>query len=232
VAVQRALTREGYAADRVCTGEHFLAAVATHPYDFVILDLGFPDAVGDELLQQLRSKHPLMPVIVITARGGIDDRVTLLDLGADDYLVKPFDLDELTARIRSVLRRQPAREVSEAASIHGPLRLYPKCHAATWNGQGVTLSPREFWVLEALVRKRNQILSRGELEDALYGWGEEVDSNAIEVHVHYLRRKLGSGVIQTVRGVGYQLAPLTGPAVADGPLQGLRNGDVKGTAIP
>ena len=208
-AVQRALTRVGYAVDWVCTGAHFLASLATHQYDFVVLDLGFPDALGEDLLARLRAKHPNLPVIVTTARGGIGDRVALLDLGADDYLVKPFDLDELTARVRTVLRRLPAGDANEGAFSHGPLRLFPKRHAATWNGQDVTLTNREFWVLETLVRKRNQVLSRSQLEEALYGWGEEVDSNAIEVYIHYLRRKLGSGLIQTVRGVGYQLAPLT-----------------------
>ena len=211
-AVQRALTRAGYAVDWVRTGAHFTVSIATHQYDFVVLDLGFPDADGEDLLQNLRDKHPHLPLIVTTARGGVIDRVSLLDLGADDYLVKPFDLDELTARIRSVLRRVPADDANEGAFCHGPLRLYPKRHAATMNGQSVALTHREFWVLEVLVRKRNQILSRGQLEEALYGWGEEVDSNAIEVYVHYLRRKLGPSLIQTVRGVGYQLAPLTAHA--------------------
>jgi DNA-binding response OmpR family regulator len=209
VAVHRALSRAGFAVDWVRTGTHFGASIATHKYDFVILDLGFPDASGDELLRCLRAKYPLMPVIITTARGGVQDRVTLLDLGADDYLVKPFDLDELTARVRTVLRRLPTGDADEGAFSHGPLRLYPKRHAATWNGNPVTLTHREFWVLEVLVRKRNQVLSRSQLEEALYGWGEEVDSNAIEVYVHYLRRKLGADLIQTVRGVGYQLARLS-----------------------
>lgn len=208
IAVQRALTRAGYATDWVRSGAHFIVSIATHQYDFVVLDLGFPDAAGDELLRRLRAKNPHLPVIVITARGGVHDRVTLLDLGADDYLVKPFDLDELTARIRTVLRRIPVAHGDEDACSYGPLRLYPKRHTATWHGTAVTLTHREFWVLEALVRRRNQVLSRAQLEEALYGWGEEVDSNAIEVYIHYLRRKLGSDLIHTVRGVGYQLAQL------------------------
>ena len=207
-AMQKVLTRVGYAVDWVCTGAHHcMASLATHQYDFVVLDLeGTSDITGDELLERLRAKHPRLPVIVTTARGGVADRVTLLDLGADDCLVKPFDLDELAARIRSVLRRLPTGDADEGASSHGPLRLYPKRHAATLNGEPVTLTHREFAVLDALVRKRNQVLSRSQLEEALYGWGEEVDSNAIEVYIHYLRRKLGSGLIQTIRGVGYQLA--------------------------
>jgi DNA-binding response OmpR family regulator len=208
-AVQRSLARAGYAVDWVVSGAHFTASLATHEYDFVVLDLGFPDALGDDLLRQLRIKHPRLPVIITTARGGVGDRVNLLDLGADDYLVKPFDLEELAARIRTVVRRVPTGDASEGAFSHGPLRLFPKRHAATWNGEPVDLTQREFWVLETLVRKRNQILSRSQLEEALYAWGEEVDSNAIEVYIHYLRRKLGAQLIHTVRGVGYQLAPLS-----------------------
>jgi DNA-binding response OmpR family regulator len=211
-AVQRGLSRAGFAVDWVLTGAHFLASVATHEYDFVVLDLGFPDALGENLLRELRVRHPQMPVIITSARCAIGDRVNLLELGADDYLVKPFDLDELAARIRSVFRRVPTGDAGEGAFSHGPLRLFPKRHAATWNGEPVELTQREFWVLEALVRKRNQILSRAQLEEALYSWGEEVDSNTIEVYVHYLRRKLGAGLIQTVRGVGYQLAPLVAHA--------------------
>jgi DNA-binding response OmpR family regulator len=208
VAVQRALVRNGFAVDWVRTGKDFSLSIETHRYDFIVLDLGLPDARGEALLHQARLKQPQLPAIVITARGRVNDRVALLDLGADDYLVKPFDLDELAARIRSVLRRVPLDAASEGACGHGPLRLYPQRHCATWNGQPVPLTRREFWVLEALVRKRNQVLSKRQIEEALYGWGEEVESNAIEVYVHFLRRKLGPNVIQTIRGVGYQLAPM------------------------
>jgi DNA-binding response OmpR family regulator len=207
-ALQRVLGRPGYAVDWVQKGSDFSLVVTTHHYDFVVLDLGLPDASGEVLLKHLRATQPFLPVIVISARGGVHDRVMLLDLGADDYLVKPFDLDELIARIRCVLRRAPADSGSEGAFSHGPLQLYPQRHCATWNGEPVALTHREFWVLETLVRKRNQVLSRGQIEEALYGWGEEVDSNAVEVYVHFLRRKLGAHVIQTVRGLGYQLAPL------------------------
>jgi DNA-binding response OmpR family regulator len=193
----------------VCSGAHFRASIATHEYDFVVLDLGLPDARGEDLLQHLRAKQPQVPIVITTARGGVQDRVALLDLGADDYLVKPFDLDELTARVRTVLRRVAPGDACEGAFSHGPLRLYPKKHTATWSGKAVSLTHREFWVLEALVRKRNQVLSRSQLEEALYGWGEEVDSNAIEVYIHYLRRKFGPDVIHTIRGVGYQLGQLS-----------------------
>jgi DNA-binding response OmpR family regulator len=208
-AVQCALSKAGYAVDWVTTGRHFTLSLHTHDYGIVVLDLGFPDAIGDDLLRHLRSTHATLPVIVITARCTVHDCVLLLDLGADDYLMKPFDLDELIARVRSVLRRTPSGSGSEGAFSYGPLQLFPKRYTATWNGRAIPLTHREFGVLEALVRKRNQVLSRDQLEEALYGWGEEVDSNAIEVYVHYLRRKLGADVIRTIRGIGYQLAPLT-----------------------
>lgn len=207
-AVHKALNRVGFAVDWVQSGRHFENSLATHHYDFIILDLGLPDERGENLLRQLRGRRQRTPVIVVTARGGVQDRVALLDLGADDYLVKPFDLDELAARVRSVLRRAPVDDGSDGALEHGALRLYPKRFCVTWNEEPVPLTHREFWVLEALVRNRNQVMSRSQLEEALYGWGEEVDSNAVEVYVHYLRRKLGPELIQTVRGVGYQLAPV------------------------
>ncbi len=207
-AVHKALGRSGFAVDWVRSGAHCLSSLATHHYDFVLLDLGLPDQRGEELLKQLQAGRRHVPVIVMTARGGVQDRVTLLDLGADDYIVKPFDLDELAARVRSVLRRAPVSDGSDGALEHGPLRLYPKRFHVTWQGQPVPLTHREFWVLEALVRNRNLVMSRAQLEETLYGWGEEIDSNAVEVYVHFLRRKLGPELIQTVRGVGYQLAPL------------------------
>ena len=207
-ALQKGLSRAGFAVDWVLKGRDFSDSLATQRYDFVILDLGLPDHSGESLLQELRGKHKRMPVIVVTARGGIHDRVALLDMGADDYLVKPFDLDELTARVRSVLRRSPVDDDKAGAFAHGPLRLYPQRHCATWEDEPVSLTRREFWVLEALVRRKNQVSTRAQLEEALYGWGEEVESNAIEVYIHFLRRKLGAGLIHTIRGVGYQLAPL------------------------
>jgi DNA-binding response OmpR family regulator len=207
-AVQSSLTRSGHAVDWVRTAADSALSMSTHVYDLLILDLGLPDLSGEEVLRRLRGKRSALPVIVTTARGGINDRVALLDLGADDYLVKPFDLDELNARIRSVLRRSPLDDGRDGALTYGPLQLFPHQHSANWYGEQVTLTHREYCVLEALVRKRNHVLSRAQLEEALYGWGEEVDSNAVEVYVHFLRRKLGANLIQTVRGVGYQLAAL------------------------
>lgn len=207
-AVQSHLTHSGFAVDWVQTGKDFSEAVRGHHYDFVVLDLGLPDGDGEELLRQLHEKQRKIAVIVVTARGSVFDRVKLLDLGADDFMVKPYDMDELTARIRSVLRRQPSDDADAGASVHGPLRLYPLRLMATWEGQPVTLTHREFWVLEVLVRRKNQVLTRAQIEEALYGWGEEVESNAIEVYVHMLRRKFSADLIHTIRGVGYQMAPV------------------------
>lgn len=206
-AVQHHLTHAGFAVDWVQTGQDFSEAIKGHHYDFVILDLGLPDCDGETLLTQLQQKQRRVPVIVVTARGSVFDRVKLLDLGADDFVVKPYDLDELTARVRSVLRRQPSDDADEGAAVYGPLRLYPLRLVATWEGQPIPLSHREFWVLEVLVRRKNQVLTRAQIEEALYGWGEEVESNAIEVYVHMLRRKFSANLIHTIRGVGYQIAP-------------------------
>lgn len=207
-ATHKSLSRSGFAVDWVRTGHDFDTAIANHHYDFVVLDLGFPDTSGEILLQRLHTKNPRTPVIVVTARGSIQDKVSLLNMGADDFLVKPFDLDELTARIRSILRRLPTEDADSGAAVHGPLTLFPLRFTATWNGEPVPLTHREFWVLEVLVRRKNQVLTRAQIEEALYGWGEEVESNAIEVYIHLLRRKFGSNLIHTIRGVGYQIAPL------------------------
>jgi DNA-binding response OmpR family regulator len=206
-ALRTALTRAGFAVDWVLKGRDFSDSMMTQRYDLVVLDLTLPDASGEELLRSLRTKHPRLPVIVVTARGGVRDRVNLLDMGADDYLVKPFDLDEMIARTRSVLRRSPSDDEEADTYTHGLLRLNPQRHTATWNDEPIALTRREFCVLQILVRRRNQVSTRAQLEEALYGWGEEVESNAVEVYVHFLRRKFSPGLIHTVRGVGYQLAP-------------------------
>jgi DNA-binding response OmpR family regulator len=207
-AVQKHLGHDGFAVDWITSGKDFTEAVNCHTYDFVILDLGLPDMPGEVLLQRLHSAQMDVRVIVTTARGSISDRVSLLNKGADDFLVKPYDLDELTARIRSLLRRLPIADADANASSHGPLRLFPLRLAATWDGVEVPLTHREFWVLETLVRCKNQVLSRHQIEESLYGWGEEVESNAIEVYVHMLRRKFRPDLIHTIRGVGYKIAPV------------------------
>jgi DNA-binding response OmpR family regulator len=207
-AVQIQLGRAGFAVDWVRNGKDFTEAVNIHRYDFVVLDLGLPDTTGEVLLSRLNHAQTSVRVIVVTARGSIHDRVTVLNMGADDFLVKPFDLDELTARVRCLMRRLPTDDADAGASVHGCLRLFPLRLAATWDGTDVPLTHREFWVLEFLVRRKNQILSRSQIEEALYGWGEEVASNAVEVYIHMLRRKFRPDLIHTIRGAGYKLGPV------------------------
>jgi len=206
-AVQKGLARSGYAVDWVRTGGDVAPSMRTHLYECVLLDLGLPDIGGESVLKSVRLRDPGVSVIVMTARGGVQDRVALLDIGADDYMVKPIDLEELTARLRAVQRRRQKTDEGGAELMHGALKLFPSRRMATWRGETVVLTNKEYWVLETFMRKKNQILSRGQLEEALYGWGEEIGSNAVEVYIHYLRRKLGNGVILTIRGMGYQLGP-------------------------
>ena len=207
-AMQISLLRAGYAADWVRSGRDFDTAMSTHRYGCAILDLGLPDRPGEELLHEARSRRTRIPFIVVTARGGIQDRIALLDAGADDYLTKPFDLDELTARIRSVTRRAAESESEEETLSYGNLHLSPATYVATWNGKDILLTHREYAVLEALVRRKGQVLTRARLEEALYGWGEEIGSNTVEVYIHFLRRKIHYGIIETVRGLGYQLSSI------------------------
>ena len=206
-AVHKGLARSGYAVDWIRNGADLALAMRIHLYECVLLDLGLPDVSGESLLKAIRMRDPGVSVIVMTARGGVQDRVALLDIGADDYMVKPVDLDELTARVRAVQRRRLVANEGGAELEHGALRLYPSRRVATWRGETVALTNKEYWVLETFLRKKNQLLTRAQIEEALYGWGEEIGSNAVEVYIHYLRRKLGAGVIHTVRGVGYQLGP-------------------------
>jgi DNA-binding response OmpR family regulator len=207
-AVRKTLTKEGFAVDWVTTGRDFFEAVSCNQYDFAILDFCLPDDSGDSILKHIRAKLPQLPIIMVSSCSHICQRISLLEQGADDYLVKPLDLDELTARIRCVLRRLPDEKFNCATSEHGPLQLFSQRSCACLNGRSVTLTHREFWLLEVLVRKKNKIVSRSEIEDALYAWGDEVESNAVEVYIHRLRRKLSADLIHTIRGVGYQLAPL------------------------
>ena len=199
--VRAGLAQEGYAVDWVRDGRAAQTALASGGYDLLVLDLGLPGVPGLELLDALRRAHNNLPVLILTARDSVADRVKGLDSGADDYLVKPFDLEELTARVRVLLRRGAGR----AAPVirHGDIVLDPASHAVTLKDKPVELSPREFAVLRELLENAGQVLSRARLEQSLYGWDREVESNAVEVHVHYLRRKLGSGLIKTLRGIGY-----------------------------
>jgi DNA-binding response OmpR family regulator len=204
-AIQRALVQFGYAVDWARSGKQVLPLLKTYEFACVLLDLGLPEISGDKVLESIRDHALRVSVIVITARGGMVDRVRLLNVGADDYMVKPIDLDELSARVRAVLRRDHGEPHGQKEIGYAGLKLFPDTRTATWFGKLTPLTKREFWLLETLVRRKSEILSRRQLEEALYGWGEEVESNAIEVYVHHLRQKFSPSLIQTMRGLGYQL---------------------------
>ncbi len=199
----KGLRGEGFTVDWVQDGRSAELALETTSYALVLLDLGLPKKDGLAVLHGWRRRDLTVPVLILTARDAVPDRVKGLDSGADDYLVKPFDLSELLARMRALLRRQAGR-VRELVEIGG-VRLDPAAHTVEYQGQPVALSAREFALLHALLEQPGVVLSREQLEEQLYGWGEEVESNTIEVHIHNLRRKLSPGVIRTVRGVGYRL---------------------------
>jgi len=205
-AVVAGLHEQGYAVDWVRDGHEAELALAHAVYDVALLDLGLPRRDGLEVLKGVRRAKNDLPVLIITARDSVADRIAGLDSGADDYLVKPFDLDELLARTRAVIRRHGGRGQSEI--IYGALSVDPVQRRVVFHGAEVELSPREFAVLEALMKEPGAVVSRERLEDAVYGWGEEIGSNSIEVHVHHLRRKLASDLIRNVRGVGYRVARL------------------------
>ena len=200
-SVQIGLKKESYAVDWVRDGIAAELALANDVYDVLLLDLGLPRKNGLDVLAGLRAKKKDIPVLILTARDAVADRVKGLDGGADDYLVKPFDLDELTARVRALLRRRGGR--ASPIIEHGALKVDPVSPEVSLNGQPVALSAREFALLSALLERPGVPLSRKQLEDRIYGWGEEVESNAVEVYIHALRRKLGSEWIKNVRGVGY-----------------------------
>jgi DNA-binding response OmpR family regulator len=203
-AVRDALVQDGYVTDWLRDGQRADAALAAGQYDLVLLDLGLPGKDGLEILRSLRMRRQAMPVIVITARDAVESRIAGLDAGADDYIVKPFDLDELAARIRSALRRSAGRPEPELAL--GDVSINLARRAVLRGGKPVTLSAREYAIVEALALRPGAILSRGQLEQRMYGWGEEVESNAVEVHIHAIRKKLGADFIRNVRGVGYYIA--------------------------
>ena len=204
-AVQSALKDAAYATDWVKDGAVAMSALAVQHYDAVLLDLGLPGKGGLEILRAIRNKGDSTPVLIITARDELDDRVRGLDGGADDYVPKPFAMAELLARMRAVLRRRSGNAVPLLVSAR--LTLDPATHEATVNGgEAVSLSSREFALLQALMARPGAILSRADLEDRVYGWGEEVESNAIDFLIHSLRKKLGSDAIKNVRGVGWMVS--------------------------
>jgi two-component system response regulator QseB len=200
-SVQSGLKQDGYSVDWVRDGIAAELAMANGVYELLLLDLGLPHKSGLDLLESLRKSGASLPVLVITARDSVADRVKGLDAGADDYLVKPFDLTELSARIRALLRRQGGR--SSPVLEHGQLLLNPATHEVMLGGAPVNLSVREFALLHAFLEQPGVPLSRAQLEERLYGWDEEIESNVVEVYIHSLRRKLGAEWIRNVRGVGY-----------------------------
>lgn len=195
------LGHDGYSVDWLRDGTSAEAALRSEPYDLMVLDLGLPGRSGLQVLKALRGTGSDLPVLILTARDTVADRVAGLDSGADDYLVKPFDLDEMLARLRALLRRRTGRATPEIH--HGAMLLDPAAHSVTLDGSAVEISPREFAVLQLLLENRGKVLSRSRLEEGLYSWQSEVESNAVEVYIHHLRKKLGQTLIRTIRGVGY-----------------------------
>lgn len=202
--VEAGLRAHGLAVDSVGTAGLAEAALSTVNWDVVVLDLGLPDEDGMSLLKRLRAGGMALPVLILTARDAVEHRVAGLRAGADDYLLKPFDLGELVARLQALLRRAAGRSVDVIE--HGALRLDPASGEVSLNGSAVVLSRRELALLAALLQARGRILSPDQLKDSLYDFSEEIESNALSVHIHHLRRKLGADVIETVRGVGYRFS--------------------------
>lgn len=204
--LRQALQEDGYAVDWVTDGQAGKLALDTagEGYALVLLDLGLPRKSGLDLLKEIRRAGNKVRVLIVTARDAVADRVAGLDAGADDYLTKPFSLDELGARMRAVLRRDIARE--DNVLRHRELALDTAGRSVTHGGRAVDLSAREFALLAALLERPGAALSKSQLEERIYKWGDEIESNAVEVHIHHLRRKLGAGAIRTIRGVGYALA--------------------------
>jgi len=203
LAVRQGLLQDGYAVDWVRDAAEAELVLGVEPYEVVLLDLGLPDRSGLEVLSALRRSGNEAAVLILTARDAVANRIAGLDAGADDYLVKPFDLDELSARIRAVQRRRQGR--AEPLLVHGQLSLNPASRECLYRGTSIVLSAKEFSLLKALLERPGTVLSRAQLEERLYGWGDEIESNAVEVHIHNLRKKLGAETIRTLRGVGYLL---------------------------
>ena len=202
--IQAGLKQAQYTVDWFVEGQTGEQALLTESYDALVLDLTLPKKSGLTILKALRDRGAQLPVLILTARDTLADKVLGLDSGADDYLVKPFDLDELTARLRALLRRHSGR--ASATLNYGDLCLDPATHTLTQAGQPVELSPREFAILQQLLENPGRVLSRACLEASLYGWDRFIESNAVEVHIHHLRKKLGKHLIHTIRGVGYRIA--------------------------
>lgn len=204
--LQAGLRQAGYTVDWLRDAASAEAAVASEHYELMVLDLGLPDRSGMTVLKALRQRGNDLPVLILTARDAIEDRVHGLDGGADDYMLKPFDLDELAARLRALLRRHGGRADNKIR--HGEIELDPVAHAVSLASKVVDLPPREYAVLQLLLENCGRVMSRSRIEESLYSWDGEVESNAIEVYIHHLRKKFGSELIRTVRGVGYIIDPV------------------------
>lgn len=198
------LRQAGFAVDWLRDGHSADQALQSESFDLIVLDLGLPRLSGMEVLNRARSRGQTMPILILTARDATGDKVSGLDAGADDYLVKPIDLDELSARIRALTRRSAGR--AAPLLTHGELSIDLAAHCVTFAGQEVELSSREFSLLQILIENAGRVLTRTQLEQSIYGWRDEPDSNALEVHIHHLRKKLGSDLIRTLRGVGYTIS--------------------------
>ncbi|GAB6139730.1 two-component system response regulator PrmA [Methylosoma difficile] len=195
------LTMEGYAVDWLTNGRLADEALKVNSYDLIVLDWNLPDMDGISILKALRSRKNETPVMVLTARDTIPDRVMGLDSGADDFVIKPFELDEVCARLRALARRNEGR--SAPTIEHRGIVLDPAAHQITWHGEKIELSQKEFEILSFLMSNIGKVVSRARLEETLYSWNSDIESNTVEVHIHYLRKKLDAGLIRTVRGVGY-----------------------------
>lgn len=201
--IHSGLKHYGHTVDWVKDGKSAFEALSrkSENFDVVILDLGLPKMSGLEILKRLREKNIAVPILILTAKDAVESRIQGLDSGADDYLAKPFDLEELCARLRALQRRSKAR--AQPILTHEDITLDPAAHLVTLKGETVTLSRREFTLLQKLLENAGRVISRDQLNQTLYGWGENIDSNALEVHIHNLRKRLGTKLIRTIRGVGY-----------------------------
>ena len=202
------LGAQGFTVERVATAAAARAMLKAAEFDIMVLDLGLPDEDGLKLLQEQRGAGLEIPVLILTARDSVTNRVDGLQAGADDYLLKPFDLRELAARLQTLLRRVAGRSVNLIE--HGRLTYNPSSRETLLGGQSVDLSRREQALLQALLHNRGRVLSSEQLKDSVYGFNDELESNALNVHIHHLRRKLGNGIVETVRGLGYRLGPADG----------------------
>lgn len=201
--LQVGLSLNDFTVDAVATCQDAIAAIAAHEYDALVLDVMLPDGSGLDLLKDIRLRRDSIPVLLLTARDAVVDRIAGLDSGADDYVGKPFDLNEVAARLRALIRRSSGQ--ASAIFTWKEITLDPSRLTVEKSGDPIRLSRREFGILHVLMANQGRVLSKSQLEDKLYGWQEDIESNAVEVHIHHLRNKLGGGVIETIRGVGYRL---------------------------